>query len=1013
MRLSLSILFCLCFLACLRTDYVMRPEGYLQTDLRNLSAEEMTELRHVAKKLSQQAKQFGARGQYEHAERYYRNAIYLFQGIFGDETLDAANGFIELADVFLSAQNPQAARDAARSAEKLLERRTQAKSNDSYRQFMMLGSVYERAGQYQNAVKSFTNALRTLPGEEPQVSVSANITKARIAWNECAVGDCDEVGDRLKIAIQSIPDSSSEYLPELISLYRKRIRLSRAGENVDGIEAIVTGAMQRLPEERKCEIMELRLDLAEAYLAEGRLSETEALLRKITGEEVFQSALHDISPGEYHWTADYSVREWKKGEKFDGTGVTFVRMAGDHMSEGIPDSDIDRPIAIRPCLSDSSNAKFLHTLGRLREEQGNYHQAANAFGREVLLTLRSHSRDESPEIASRLVGSLQHQIVSLVSGGRDDDAISLLWRTLNLMERNLQIRSLWFSDREYQEYIDSIAEFDVAMLTIRKEHADSHALNEAALASHILHHNRNTDELVRRHAALTQLRTSIPLQEQLGEIKRLTAALAASQQRSGRPTSQMEPLAQQLQVLEDGLLRRLAGYRRQAAPRNAPQLLELLRQQLRRDSALIVYARYADTEACLSCSERQPYWRYVAFALLPSGHVRAVELGPAAGIEEATKRLWTSLLHPENKAYQQHSLGLYSLVFEKVLRWLPEGTRRIQVVPDGQLSMLPFHLLDTGDSLLGDQLDISYLGSALELLPRPPSEHPDSSILVLADPDFAMTASAASRPLRIDEPSSHPVASQSEEFWALERGRGCSLLPEHLRGLKRLPWARAEAEALGRLFPWQAKVRIGDMASERVLLGLSSSPLVLHLATHGCFLGAADAPNRRSALLPLLPTASLPKLPENPLLHSTLFFAGAGADPWLAGDGETTVDGITSGMEIAKLPLHGTRLVTLSSCESALGTYKEGHGVMGLPRSFLIAGAESVVASLWPVDDKATSELMQAFYYRLRMGMGRAEALRDASAELRGRYPHPFYWGSFVLIGQDGPIPELTQTTVR
>ncbi|MCL5995326.1 MAG: CHAT domain-containing protein, partial [Chloroflexi bacterium] len=106
--------------------------------------------------------------------------------------------------------------------------------------------------------------------------------------------------------------------------------------------------------------------------------------------------------------------------------------------------------------------------------------------------------------------------------------------------------------------------------------------------------------------------------------------------------------------------------------------------------------------------------------------------------------------------------------------------------------------------------------------------------------------------------------------------------------------------------------------------------------------------------------------------------------------------------EVYGLDLHNTDLVVLSACETQLGRQSQGDDIIALNRAFMYAGTPTVVASLWSVNDEATSQLMRSFYQHLKEGMGKAEALRAAQAELRTRYPHPFYWAAFVLTGDPG-----------
>jgi CHAT domain-containing protein len=111
-------------------------------------------------------------------------------------------------------------------------------------------------------------------------------------------------------------------------------------------------------------------------------------------------------------------------------------------------------------------------------------------------------------------------------------------------------------------------------------------------------------------------------------------------------------------------------------------------------------------------------------------------------------------------------------------------------------------------------------------------------------------------------------------------------------------------------------------------------------------------------------------------------------------------------VEVASMDLAGTRLVVLSTCETGIGATPYGEGVYGLRRALVLAGAESQVMSLWPVDDDTTRDLMIAYYRRLGRGEGRAEALRLAQREIAaspGR-AHPFFWAGFIPIGAWGPL---------
>jgi CHAT domain-containing protein len=119
-------------------------------------------------------------------------------------------------------------------------------------------------------------------------------------------------------------------------------------------------------------------------------------------------------------------------------------------------------------------------------------------------------------------------------------------------------------------------------------------------------------------------------------------------------------------------------------------------------------------------------------------------------------------------------------------------------------------------------------------------------------------------------------------------------------------------------------------------------------------------------------------------------------------------DGLLTAEEVRSLDLWGTQLVVLSACDSGKGAPSAGQGIYGLRRSFLAAGAETLVTSLWPIADKETVELMLSYYRRLvKERKSRVAAMEEAMLEMKDRRPHPYYWAPFIVIGQDGPLRHL------
>ena len=180
----------------------------------------------------------------------------------------------------------------------------------------------------------------------------------------------------------------------------------------------------------------------------------------------------------------------------------------------------------------------------------------------------------------------------------------------------------------------------------------------------------------------------------------------------------------------------------------------------------------------------------------------------------------------------------------------------------------------------------------------------------------------------------------------------------------------------------------------------------VHLATHGFFATgearsalAGDGRGVEPRCVDGLRTTGF-----NPMVLSGVVLAGANAS---ARSGSCD-DGMLTAEEVVGLDLRGTELVTLSACETGLGEVKNGEGVMGLRRAFTMAGAASLVMSLWKVPDVESMKLMGDFYAEVvrEDGVNKAEAMRTAQQKLRRSLrgesgeDHPFFWAAFIVSGR-------------
>lgn len=213
-----------------------------------------------------------------------------------------------------------------------------------------------------------------------------------------------------------------------------------------------------------------------------------------------------------------------------------------------------------------------------------------------------------------------------------------------------------------------------------------------------------------------------------------------------------------------------------------------------------------------------------------------------------------------------------------------------------------------------------------------------------------------------------------------------------------LPGTRAEVNAIEMLLKPKLEVTkyIASDASEEKMKSMEA-PRLLHIATHGFFLDdiSGDDDNQRG-----MTGVANSTLAENPLLRSGLLLAGAGRTISDGRQGDQTEDGVLTAFEAMNLNLNQTDMVVLSACETGLGQVQTGEGVYGLQRAFRAAGAQSVLMSLWKVDDQATQKLMTGFYSEWLSKGKKQTAFREAQVKLRQQFPHPYYWGAFVMMGE-------------
>ena len=407
--------------------------------------------------------------------------------------------------------------------------------------------------------------------------------------------------------------------------------------------------------------------------------------------------------------------------------------------------------------------------------------------------------------------------------------------------------------------------------------------------------------------------------------------------------------------------------------------------------------------------------RYYALVASPAENrkIMLIDLGDASAIDASIHRLRNVLSHHEGDArgigvvreavaddFRTAASEVRQAVLDPVLAGIGE-TNHLIISPDGELNLLAFGVLplEDGDFLV-DRYVIQYLGSSRELVRF--GEKGGTVVFgkpaVVADPDFDLSElSVASRVTHAETPRVSRGIARGDMHFPL------------------LPGTREEGECVAELLPG-ATLILGREATVPRFMELQA-PLILHVATHGFFCpDQANGPDEPSIAFARRLKDMVGGLQEIDLTRESEFLRSglvlSGVNVWARGE-DTPHElraGILSALDILGMDLMGTDLVVLSACETGLGTVYQGQGVFGLRRAFALAGAKSLVMTLWRVDDQATRDFMVEFYQLVVDGCPKAAALTEAQRRLKKRHPDPSVWGAFIFQGAPGPVQAIEPT---
>ncbi len=907
-----------------------------------------------ARSLNNLAVLYEGMGDYAKAEPLFMRALEIRRKKLGEEHELVARSLNNLAGLYDHAGNyVEAERFYLQAVE--IWRKTQGEEHsDVAIGLSNLASLYQTIGNYAAAVSMYQKALeirrKSLGEDHPE---TANILN-KLGTSYFVMGDFETAGNfylqAIEIQHKTLGEDHIDYattISNLASLYRM------------------------LNDHKKSE---------QLYL---QSLETEI---KTYGEESLSicSNLNNLA-GLYRMTNNY--------DKAEALYLRVLKIQSKVLGDNHPDI-----------------AKTLNNLTVLYDDMGKFDKSEGLYLKA--LELLREIREDHPDIAR----TLNNLAKLYVATKREDKALPLMRQAMEIDNRMIGQAFSIGSESQRSAFLASAQEnFDTFLSLVLQYFPDSPEAIASAFELVLRRKGIGLEVLAAQRDAV--LGGQYPrLQPKLRELSTLRMQIAqktlsgpgpegqeAYEQLLAGWNAQREELETNLarEIPEMDLEKKLRGIDRWIVAKAIPE-----------HSSLIEFVRFYgfDFLAIPARGEdRLKPAHYVAFVINAAElkNVWMVDLGETEPIDRMIAEL-RSFITGESETRGSRDLGalptkargksndtgakLRKAVFDPIVTMLG-GRNQLLLAPDGDLTRLPFEILPTDEgNYLIDNYHISYLNTARDVLRfavKPTIQSTEA--MVIADPDFDLGSTPGVT-------STEAVESSGRKSRDLNRAN---------LQFKRLPATRVEGTRIAEILNVKPLL---DKSAVETRLKTCQSPCILHLATHGFFLedqkrelnkesrGLGAGQQQEEGNTVQLSESRL----ENPLLRSGL--ALAGVNTWLKKDKLTAEaeDGILTAEDVSGLDLLATEMAVLSACETGLGKIRVGQGVLGLRSAFTMAGAKTLVMSLWKVPDKQTQELMEDFYHRILAGQPRADALRIAQLGVKAKYPDPLYWGAFICQGNPG-----------
>lgn len=939
-------------------------------------------------------------GKHAAAEELLKKVLRVYEESLGPDNPLTANALSNLAGLYQRQANYVAAEPLYRRVLKVYDKEFGPDAAVSVRTLNSLGDLYHSQGKFRSATPLFERALKICEksyGEDHPETADCLNSLAEVYRNEGNYAAALPLYQRALVIAEKtlgpVHPNTGHYLNNLALLYAQH-------GNYPAAETLYRRSLKAYEEV---------LGTDHSFVG--------GTLHNLAGLRESQRAFADA---EQLYLRSLTIRNNALGPDHPDTAITAVGLGGLYQRAGdFVASEKYYQRALKTYkkafgVDHPFTAGALSSLARLRQFQGNL-TAAEQLNRQAL------------QIQERLLGSqhphttetLQNLATVLLAMGKSVEAYALTDRArrgtrshiVRVLPALSEPEQALFLTHRYTPSLHGSLSLGIAKPEEKElvELSASWLINGKAVAQEALA-QRN---LLSRGVNDPKTATVVThLQQVRAQLAKLAMTVAGAEKTQAR-----HRLSEKLTADEQRLSQQLVA----AVPGGSTEITDWIElDQIRK--ALPTKGVLIDVVSCrlfnFAAKETEERWSpahyavWITYATPEKGSI-LVDLGVADEIDTLVATLRKAIGNSggaiKNDGEEQASAALKAelqAVATKI--WEPlephlSDVDQIVLSPDGALWLVPWSALPVGDDdeFLLEKYTLRLLVSGRDLVTKPETFATRQPVIV-ADPNFDQEVSEKRSSIQAIFKQELPADNTTTRSFSAK-----SVLPN----VNALPSTGLEATAIQpnveKYAGEKAILYKERYALERVAKALRH-PKLVSFATHGFFLPTQKSTAKDPDQLGSSGTRSVAldtsgKPIENPLLRCGLLLSGCNNRDSVVGDD----DGILTGLEIVGIDFRGTELVVLSACETGIGEVQNGEGVAGLRQAFQLAGAQSVVSSLWNVADGETARLMQVFFHNLANGMNKSEALRQAQlARIKARRErngaaHPFFWAAFTLTGQE------------